>query len=355
MKRQGYLFEKICEWDNLLLAYRKARKGKTSCEIDSFSYDWELKLYRTQQKLLDGSFNFGNYHSFKIYEPKEREIMAAPFMDRVVHHAICNILGPILDKPLVSTCYACRKKKGLHKAVKKAYYMFKRSNCYYRLDIRKFYYTIDHELLLSKIERKIKDKKLLDLLRRLLATHHSGYEHYFHFDGDDLFDMIRNRGLPIGNLSSQLFANFYLSELDHYVIEKLKFPNYVRYMDDILVFADDRNNLRDARVKILEKLSTLRLKPNIKKDAIQKNTQGVDFLGFRFSDSGIRIRNQNLNRFRRKLRVKSKSGNVDLKKLLLSFNGHLGYLLGGHSKKVINDILMDIEFKDENKTWKLIV
>lgn len=355
MKRQGYLFEKICDWDNLLLAYRKAKKGKQSRSIDEYGYDWETQLYRTQQELLDGNFKFGTYHQFMIYEPKERQIMAAPFKDRVVHHAICNVLGPILDKPLINTSYACRKGKGLHRAVKKAFYLYRNSIYHYRLDISKFYYSIDHDILISLIERKIKDKKLIGLIRLLLATHTSGKEYYFPFDGDDLFDMIRPRGLPIGNLSSQLFANYYLSGIDHYIREELGFPAYIRYMDDMIVFGNDNDELKHARVVILNQLAQLRLKLNPGKDFVQANSKGVDFLGFRLYGKQIRIRSQNLCRFRRKLKRISKGGSVELTVLLRSYNGHLGFLLGGHTKSVTNHVLRDIEFHDEQKRWKLIV
>jgi len=355
MKRVGYLFERICDWDNLLLAYRKAKRGKHGNSIEEYGYDWETQLYRTQQELLEGSFRFGDYHQFLIFEPKERQITAAPFKDRVVHHAICNVLGPVLDKPLINTSYACRKRKGLHKAIKKAFYLYRNSKYHYRLDISKFYYTIDHDILISLLERKIKDKKLVGLIRLLLATHNSGREYYFPFEGDDLFDMIRPRGLPIGNLTSQLFANFYLSGLDHYIREDLHLPTYIRYMDDMLVFGNDKDELKRARIMIMEKLDSLRLKLNPGKDAIQSNSQGVDILGFRLLGNTIRIRNQNLCRFKRKLKRKSREGNTDLAVLLHSFNGHLGYLLGGHTKAVINRVLADIEFSDQEKHWKLIV
>lgn len=355
MKRIGFLYEKICDWDNLILAYKKAKKGKHGNATDDYCYNWEVQLYRTQQELLDGSFSFGAYHQFMIYEPKERQIMAAPFKDRVVHHAICNILGPILDKPLVSTSYACRKGKGLHKAVKKAFHLYKNSQYHYRLDISKFYYTIDHEILIHMLERKIKDVKLIGLINLLLSTYSSGLEYYFPFEDDDLFDMIRSRGLPIGNLTSQLFANFYLGSLDHYILEDLHNSSYLRYMDDMLIFGNEKEKLKKDRKLIIEKLCSLRLKPNQNKDAVQANSQGVDFLGFRLHGNRIMVRNQNLCRFRRKLLHHSKAGNTDLSKLLHSYNGHLGFLLAGHSKVIINRILTNIEFRNQSRKWKLVV
>ncbi len=353
MKRFGYLYEKIYDWDNLLLAYKKAKKGKRGASVEGYIYDWESMLLETQEALKDETYEFGPYNKFMIYEPKERQIMAAPFGDRVVHHAIYNVLGPILDKPLIWDSYACRKGKGLHRAVRKAHAMYKHSSYHYRLDISKFYYTIDHEILIGLIRRKVKDRKLVDLLQRLLNTYTSETEYYFPFVHDDVFDMIRNRGLPIGNLTSQLFANYYLSSVDHFIREKLGFSKYIRYMDDMIVFGDSKQDLSQARQSIINKLAELRLRINNKKDIITSNSQGVDFLGFRLLGNSIRVRNQNLCRFKRKLRRISKQGDTDLSELLQSFNGHLGYLLSGNTKKIISRILDEIEFSNQDKKWKL--
>lgn len=355
MKRVGYLYEKIHDWENLLLAYKRARKGKHGIACEEYSYDWESHLYHTQQELQLETYQFGKYRQFLIYEPKERLITAASFADRVVHHAICNIIGPILDKPLIVDSYACRTGKGLHRAVKKAFYWYKNSKYHYRLDISKYYYTIDHAILLKQISSKIKDPRVMKLLEQLLGTYETGREYYFPFEGDDLLDYICPRGLPIGNLTSQLFANFYLSGIDHFVREELHLPGYIRYMDDILIFSYDKEQLTAAREKIKLRFAELRLHANDRKNIIQANGRGVDYLGFRFSGNTIRIRAQNLARFRRKLKLKSKDQPCDLSRLLLSFNGHLGFLKAGHTKRITNAVLDQIEFRNHNKKWKLVV
>lgn len=355
MKRIGYLYEKIYDWSNLLLAFKKARKSKQSMGIDLFTYNWEKELLEIQRKLADSSFCFKPYKQFTIYEPKERVISCAPFSDRVVHHAICNIINPILDKSLIVDSYACRHNKGMHKALKRAFWFYKNSHYHYRFDIKKFYYTIDHEILLDLLKSKFKDRKLLKLLDKLIGSYSSPKDYYFPFDDDDLIDMIRNRGLPIGNLSSQIFANYYLSQLDHFVREQLHFPYYIRYMDDIVVFDDDFAKLKKARTAIVEKLKSLRLHINDTKDIIQSNTKGLDFLGFRLYQNQIRIRNSNLKRFKRKLHAKSKKPIYDLKEILRSFNGHLGYLQGGHTRKITNIVLNDIEFREQKRKWKLMI
>ncbi|MDD3143415.1 MAG: reverse transcriptase domain-containing protein [Candidatus Cloacimonetes bacterium] len=353
MKRLGYLYEQVYEWDNLLRAFWDAKKGKSSADLSSFEYDWECKLLEMQSQLRDQSYRFGSYRQFEIYEPKQRTISCAPFRDRVLHHAICNVIMPILEKSMIVDSFACRKEKGLHKALRRAFWFYQNSAYHYRLDVKKYFYTIDHQVLLTKLTRKFKDRKLLILLEQLLDTYDSGVQYYFPTGEFDIFDMIRPRGLPIGNLTSQLFANFYLSELDHYVREQLHHPFYIRYMDDVIVFGQSRGSLKDVSHRIRLKLEEIRLCPNEKKDYIHKNTQGIDFLGFRLHENRIKLRSRNLVRFRRKL--KSRKVVTDFSQLLRSINGHIGYLTAGHTKKLINSVFEDIEFTDAQRKWKMVL
>ncbi len=355
MKRIGYLYEQIYAWDNLLSAYHKARWGKHSVELDRFEYDWETNLLAIQAALQEESYGFGGYRQFKIFEPKERIISCAPFSDRIVHHAICNIISPILEQSMIVDSYACRKGKGLHKAVRRAFWFYRNTAYHYRLDIRKYFYTIDHQILLSMLNRKFKDIKLLNLLAKLIGTYQTGHEYYFPFPEDDLLDLIRERGLPIGNLTSQWLANYYLSKLDHYIREELHLPYYIRYMDDIIVFSNDRNYLRQSRTKITDRLAELRLNVNERKDHIQSNKQGIDFLGFRLHDNRIKLRTQNLVRFKRKLKAKSSVTVEDFRAFLQSINGHLGFLKGGHTKHIVNRIFDEIYFHNNTKRWRMIL
>lgn len=353
MKRLGYLYEQIYDWNNLLTAFHDAKKGKSSADLSAFEYSWESNLLDIQARLRDQTYRFGAYRQFDIYEPKQRTISCAPFRDRVLHHAICNIIMPILEKSMIVDSYACRKNKGLHKALRRAFWFYQNSQFHYRLDIKKYFYTIDHQVLLSKLARKFKDPKLLSLLEQLLDTYDSGVQYYFPAAESDVCDMIRPRGLPIGNLTSQLFANFYLSELDHYVRERLHHPYYIRYMDDVIVFGDSREGLKEVVNIINTKLYDIRLCPNEKKNYIKKNTQGIDFLGFRLHENRIKLRSRNLVRFRRKL--KSRKVVTDFSQLLRSINGHIGYLTAGHTKKLINSVFEDIEFTDAQRKWKMVL
>ncbi len=354
-KRKGYLYYDIANFDNLMKAYYKARKGKRSKEeVAEFEFNLEKNLLDIEEKLMNFKFEFSGYKTFKIQEPKERLISCAPFKDRVVHHAICNVLEPIIDKTIIYDSYACRKGKGLHYAIQRAFKFYQKNEYVYKFDIRKYFYTIDHEILLSKIKRKIKDPHLIKLLDGLLVTHQSSSAYYLPFDDDTIFDFSRKRGLPIGNLTSQIFANFYLSGLDHYLKEDLHCKNYVRYMDDMLIFTNSKEELEEIKLKVADYLSKIRLHIHPHKNQISKTKHGVNFLGFRFKDNQIKLQNRNLVRFKRKLRDYSKK-QLSVDEISLSFNGHLGYFNSGHCKKIVTNILNEFHFIDGTKKYKLVI
>ncbi|MBC8415388.1 MAG: RNA-dependent DNA polymerase [Candidatus Cloacimonetes bacterium] len=396
-KRVGYLYEEIFSWKNLVSAFKKARKSKRGKnEVAEFEYNLEKELQNIQESLLRRTFQFSGYKYFTIQEPKERLISCAPFKDRVVHHAICNILEPIFDRSLIADTYACRKGKGLHHAVRRAFWMYQQSEYVYKFDIKKYFYSIDHEILLQKIKRKIKDPHLIRLLDDLLATYNYNClsEEYYqpqHFSyrgegsegscrkkniSDDpeipclseefsdrnsheesklYFPFYkRNCGLPIGNLTSQIFANFYLSEFDHYFKEKLHQKYYIRYMDDILVFCNSKSELQKVKQEVEKKLFKIRLHVHPNKNQISKTKHGVNFLGFRFKNNQIRLQNRNLIRFKRKLYIFT-SREVSIEDMILSFNGHLGYFNSGHCQKIIRQILNKYQFTDGRKVYKLAI
>jgi len=352
-KRFGYLYEEIYSWQNLVNAYHKARRSKRhKDEVAEFEFNLEKELYHIQDSLKNRSFQFSGYTFFTIHEPKERLISCAPFKDRVVHHAICNVLEPILDRSLIPDSYACRRGKGLHCAVRRGFYFFKNSKYVYKFDIQKYFYTIDHDILINKLERKIKDPNILVLLKVLLDTYTSSSEYYIPFEQDTLFEHGRKRGLPIGNLTSQIFANYYLSDFDHYMKEEMGCRNYIRYMDDILIFSDDNVFLRGIKEISKIKLEEYRLKINENKNQIYKTQHGVNFLGFRYKDDRIKFHNSNLNRFKKKLRYFS-SHQTNISDMLLSINGHLGYFNSGNCKRILYHISNEFQFFDGKKCFKL--
>jgi hypothetical protein len=191
--------------------------------------------------------------------------------------------------------------------------------------------------------RKFKDPKLLLLIKELLGTYKSDSDYYFPFEGDDIFDFARERGLPIGNLTSQIFANFYLSELDHFCKEHLHLKYYIRYMDDILIFGNSIESLKKVKKKVETFLTTLRLHVHPGKNTISKTKFGVNFLGFRYMNNMIKLQNKCLVRFKKNMRNRAKL-NLPVHDQLMSVNGNLGFLFGGYTKKIIDRVLGEIAF-----------
>ena len=282
MKRSGNLYEKIAEPDNLRLAFWKATKGKRSRpEVIEYRQSLDINLQNLREQLLNKRWNIGNYHFFTVHDPKERTICAAAFPERVLHHAIMNICEPNLEKYAIYDSYACRTKKGSHKAILRAQIFSRRFPWYLKLDIRKYFDSIDHKVLLRLLERRFKDHDLFDLFAAILAT----------------YETLPCKGLPIGNLVSQHFANFYLGNLDHWVKEKLRFTGYVRYMDDFVLWGADRHELRSALAEIecyLQYQLSLVLKDNIQ---LNRCVRGMPFLGYRIFPRIIRLSPRSKRRF----------------------------------------------------------
>ena len=348
-KKYKHIYQDICTFENLWVASRKTRRGKRhTIDAVAFEYNLEENLFNTREKLLNEDYQFGEYRKFKITEPKERLIASAPYCDRVVHHALCNVIEPILDRAMIFDSYACRIGKGSHSALDRAQYFLKKYKYTLKYDIKKYFFTIDHKILLQDLEKKITDSKVLILINRVLATYTSEKDYYFNFDGDDLFDTIRPKGLPIGNLTSQLFANYYLTTLDRFLKEQLKIKGYLRYMDDGIIFSKSRTELRDIRDAVTEFCSQKRLKIHENKTQIAPIKNGVRFLGFHLYQSHRRILRENLKRFKKKFRKRCMAysdGELAWENLLLSINAWLGFIGRNKHQKLINEILSHIKFK----------
>ncbi len=234
---------------------------------------------------------------------KPRLISAAPYRDRVVHHALTGILEPICERSFLADSFACRKGKGTHAAMRRCQQFARRHRWAYKADVRKFFPSIDHAILKGLIRRKIKDPHVLWLTDLLIDHSNPQEEVYFLFPGDDFFAPAEHRrGLPLGNQTSQFFANVYLDPLDHFVKERLRLPGYIRYVDDFVCFADDKRLLQNARRQIADFLATLRLKVHATKDAIFPVRQGIRFVGYRVWGSHVKLVPANVYRFRRRLR-----------------------------------------------------
>ncbi len=355
-KRYKHIYEKICTFDNLWLASRKARKGKRAkSETLDFEYDLENELVRIQQELTSESFDFLPYKPFTLRKPVVRLISAAPYKDRVLHHTICNIIEPILDKTMIYDSYACRTGKGMHAALGRAQSFLRKNDWVLKVDIRKYFFTIDHQILLSYLEDKIQDSHLLKLIAKLLQTYDSGMEYYYPFAADLSLDRCLPRGLPIGNLTSQLFANYFLTPLDRFIKETLKIKHYLRYMDDCLLYAHDKHHLKEIKSAIVEFLASRRLKIHENKTQIFPSKNGVRCLGFHIYRNYRRILRPNLKRFKANFNRRAKeyeNGEIAFENLLLSLNAWLGFAGKEENHKVINHVLSGINVLQPEKKFK---
>ncbi len=274
----------VYDWDNLYLAYRKASKGKRGLgDVAEFEYKLEDNLFQLQQELKEQTYQPGKYHSFYIHDPKKRLISAAPFRDRVVHHALCNLIEPVFERSFIFDSYANRIGKGTHKAIDRAQRFARRFKYVLTCDIRQFFPSIDHSVLLNILEHKIKEKPLLRLAEKILQSGVGVLQDEYdmvYFETDDLFAVNRPRGLPIGNLTSQFWANCYLNPFDHFVKRNLRCKGYVRYVDDFLLFSNDKAEVCLWRGKIIKQLCKFRLTLHANKCQSRPVTEGVPFLGF---------------------------------------------------------------------------
>lgn len=314
MKRIGGLFEEFASFSNILAAYKKAREGaRKNEERLEFSYNLEQELRQIREELLDGSYQPRSYRQFVIRDPKERVISVAPFRDRVVHHALVRVLEPVYERRFIFDSYATRKGKGAHAAVFRAQEFLRKCHWYYKTDIEKYFDSVDQQVLLDIIGQKIKDRGLMEVTARIIRNGgHNG------------------KGLPIGNLTSQFFANVYLNPFDQFVKEKLGAHYYIRYMDDIVCFSQDKEQLKGWRAPISQYLGE-KLKLRLKESATFFNNRdnGLSFLGARVFPNLIRIHPENLKRAIRNMRTRKwqyEQGQETYTRFLDSQNSHWAYL-----------------------------
>ena len=293
MKRIGNLYEKICDIENLYLADEKASKGKSMMHgVIRHRRNRDENLGKLKELLQNGNFKTSEYKTFKIFDPKEREIYQLPyFPDRIVHHAVMNVLEPIFVSIFTKDTYSCIKGRGIHgvvKNIRKALSDIEHSQYCLKLDIRKFYPSINHDILKSIIRRKIKDDRLLSLL-------------------DDIIDSAP--GVPIGNYLSQYFANLYLAYFDHWVKEVLRVKYYFRYADDIVILDADKGRLHELCFEIRNYLwDKLRLEVKGNWQVFPVSSRGIDFVGYVFYHTHTRMRKRIKKRFAKRASMLNKKG-----------------------------------------------
>jgi retron-type reverse transcriptase len=305
MKTYKNLYPQVCDFENIYLAWRKARKGKRGrAQPAMFERVQDDELLALQEELQTQTYQPGIYHSFFIHDPKKRLISAAPFRDRVVHHALCRVMEPIWERRFIHDSYANRVGKGTHRALNRTQEFARRYKYFLQCDVRQFFPSIDHAILMAEFSRLIKDERLLWLCGTILKSGEGVLTEEYDmawFEGDNLFAASRPRGLPIGNLTSQFWANVYMNELDHFVNRDLKCGAYIRYVDDFLLFSDDKQQLADWRKQVIQKCASLRLNLHEGCAQIFPASTGIPFLGFRVYPEYRLLKTRKAIHFRRKL------------------------------------------------------
>jgi hypothetical protein len=313
MRRHNKLFEKITSIENLRLAFKNARKGKNRQHaVKEFCIDTEAKLLAIRETLINKTYRSSPYRIKQIYIPKTRDIYIVPFSpDRVIHHAIMNVLEPIWEKLFIYDSYACIKNKGLHKGSKRTMDFVRHNRYCLKCDISKFYPSMKHDVLYKIIQRKIKCKDTLSLLKSIIYSVPDG------------------QNVPIGNYTSQWFGNVYLNELDMRAKHVYKIKHYVRYCDDFLLFSNDKKRLRelatDLKVYLAEELGL-----KMSKCELFPVSQGVDFLGYRHFPKYVLLRKSTAVRIKRRLRmlpVLFKAGRITLEQFRSSIASSLGWMM----------------------------
>lgn len=327
-------YEKIYQFDNLYQAYKMAARCKrTKIEVIKFELNLAENLWSLHNELESKTYHSGGYHKFMIYDPKEREIQALSFRDRVVQHSLCdNVLAPYFEKRLVFDCAACRKNKGTHFAINRLsgfmreFYKTHKTNGYFlKCDVRKYFDSVDHDVL-KYLLRKYPDKDILRFLYQII----------------DSYNADTNKGLPMGNQSSQWFALYYLDKIDRTIKEKYKIKYYTRYMDDLILLHESKGHLQSC-LKELTDIAENKLKISFnEKTQIFPVSEGVDYLGWRFylTESGKvirRLRTSNKRRFKRRLKAfadKYSRDEMTLEEIQRSLASYRGHLSHGHTWKL---------------------
>ncbi len=336
METYTNLYTRISSYDNLELAWRKARKRKTlKYSVAYFESDLENNLKRLQHELESLTYVPSPVTNFIVRDPKTRKINASHFRDRIVHHALCNVISPIFERQFIHDSFANQINKGTHKAVKRAetfmrkvrltenmarekgqLLLSKRNRKGYALkaDILHYFDTVDQEILSKIIGRRINDANVMRLIKLILHSHNFG---------------IKGKGMPLGNLTSQFFANIYLNELDQFVKHDLKVKYYLRYVDDFIIFHRDKTMLRNYKIQISQFLERkLGIKMHAEKSRIMPLENGITFLGFRIFQNYKLLKKSNTRRIWKRLEIfeeRYDNGTISQTRIKNSLDGWLAY------------------------------
>lgn len=346
------LYSQLCSYENLKTAFKKARKGKTQKkDIIEFQKNLKYNLIQLQTSLLLQTYRPKPLETFIISDPKTRKISKSDFRDRIVHHAICNIIEPIFEKQFIYDSYANRVGKGTLKAIerftvfaRKVSKNYRRAAFVLKADIRHYFETVDQEILFEILKKKIADARVLWLIRLILQNYHTKE---------------KGKGMPLGNLTSQFFANVYLNELDKFVKHILRVKHYIRYVDDFVIFSTSNAELERHKNNInifLRRRLLLELHPD--KSKIIPLYCGVEFLGIKIFPHHKIIKKRNLRKFKRKLNIfisEYDEGLVDFDTIYNSVEGWYAYVKNANTYKLTKNIrgILEDRFKGEISSKEL--
>ncbi len=324
----AYSYENIIGIDNIFQAWSEFVKGKKKKkDVQEFSFRLEDNLFELHKRLKNKTYRHGGYQDFYVQDPKRRHIHKACVSDRIVHHLLYKYLYSIFDKTFIYDSYSCRLEKGTHKAVRRLEKFTRKVSSNYtrpcwalKLDIKKFFTSVDHEILLRLLKEKIKDKNILRLLEHVITSYTSE-------DGI-------GSGIPLGNLTSQIFANIYLNELDQFVKNNLKIKYYLRYADDFIILSENKDSIAsyiDISYKFLNERLKLKLHPD--KIILRELSWGIDFLGYIVLPHYSLVRTKTKRRIVKKLNERINNENFNQ-----SLQSYLGHLSHANSHKFLEKI-----------------
>src|SRR6056297_1327883 len=332
MKRHGDLWEDIVDFENIKLAHKNAKRGKGDYRgVRKVESNREYWLKKVQEMLVNKDFATSDYYVFKVYEPKEREIFKLPYYpDRIVHHAILNVLKPIWNKIFIYDVYSSIEGKGIHKAVDRLSKFLRNEQATQyclQFDISKFYPSVDHKIMLERLKHKVKDPDLLWLLEDIEQSP----------NGD--------KGIPIGNYTSQYFANIYLNKFDHWIKHDLGIDYYGRYADDGVILSGSKKKLhaiKDAISRYLQ--SNLKLSLNPKTQVFPVDDRGIDFLGYRTFRNYRLLRKRSAKKFKRKLRtIKNYFWKIPAHHIVSSIMSFVGWIQHCDGYNLIRSYILEDE------------
>lgn len=287
MRRANNLLPRIADPDNLRLAAWKAAKGKRhSAEVLAWSTNLDVHLEVLREEIMSGQIRVGSYRYFKVYEPKERQICASAFGEQVLHHALMNVCHPFFDRLQIYDSYASRKDKGTYAALERAKFYTKRHDWFLKLDVRKFFESIAHEVLVEQLCAMFKEHQIVGVFEQIIRS----------------YEASPGRGLPIGNLTSQYFANHYLSGLDRLAKENLQCRAYVRYMDDFVFWNSNKLVLLQTRDLVTDFVKT-QLRCSLKPEVLNRTQRGLPFLGYRVFPYHVRLLQKSKKRLFKKVEL----------------------------------------------------